>query len=119
MAVDLSKLNFWSGVNYMKRYDDESPYTDVTLASGASQTLTINHALGNIPEYDVQAELEGNGRIWSGSLPYVGMNQGGPGPTNVYFNSWIDTANLTIVLQNPTGGSVSFRVYHIIYKDYA
>lgn len=119
MTVDLSKLNFWSGANYMKRYDDDSPYTDVTIAAFGSQTVTVNHGLNFIPEYDVQAELEANGRIWTGTIPYVGMNQGGGGPSNAYFDSWITTTDLIITAHNPTGSSISFRIYHIIYKDYA
>lgn len=122
MTVDLSKLNFWSGANYMKRIADPTPYTDVTLAAFGSQTITVDHNLGNIPEYDVQAELEGTGvdaPIWTGTIPYVGMNQGAATPSHVNFNTWISTTALTIALNNPTGSSITVRVYHIIYKDYA
>lgn len=119
MTVDLSKLNFWSGANYMKRVSDDTPYTDVSLGSFGSATLPIAHNLGFIPEYDVQAELQGSsGAIWTGNRPWVGM-AGAATPEAVTFDVWVDTANLTIKLSNPNSGSITVRVYHIIYKDYS
>lgn len=115
MGPDLSKLNFWSGANYMKRYDADNPYTDVTVGSFGNQTLTVHHGLGHIPEFDVQAELQSNGRIWTGNRPMPNYDTADA----PYFDAWTSNDDLTIVLHNPVSGSKTVRIYHIIYKDYA
>jgi len=118
MTVDLSKLQFYSGVNYMKREDRNVRYQDVTMAAYGSQTISVNHGLGHIPEVDVQAELTQDGMIWTGNLPEPGM-EGFYTPSWPQITWWVGTADLTITVSNPTGSSATVRVYYLIFKDYA
>lgn len=118
MSVDLSKLMFWSGVNYMKREDREVRYQDVVLNAFQTKTIDIDHDLGHIPEYDVWAELLADGMIWTGTLPEVGMS-GFYSPAYAQISDWIGTDTLTITVANQTGSGKTVRVYYLIYKDYA
>lgn len=118
MEVDLSKLAFYSGVNYMKREDRALRYQDVSVAAFDDTTISVAHNLGHIPEVEVQAELTQDGMIWSGNLPEVGM-EGFYTPAYPQLTWWVDTANLTITVSNPTGSGATVRVYYLIFKDYA
>lgn len=118
MTVDLSKLALLSEENYMKREDRTPRYQDVTVGAYSSQSITVNHNLGHIPEYDVWAELLADGMIWSGNLPEVGMS-GFYTPAYAQMYDWITTSTLTITVDNQTGSSKTVRVYYLIFKDYA
>lgn len=115
MGPDLSKLNFWSGANYMKREDRVVRYVDINASAFSTGQAVINHAMGFIPEYDIEADLLNDNRIWQGQRPWIGMAQTTTDTPQV--SSWIDTANLTLRLYNPTGGAITRRVYFVIYKD--
>jgi hypothetical protein len=115
MDPDLSKLNFWSGANYMKREDRAVRYIDITTPAFGTSQVQINHGLGFIPDYDVEADLLGDGRIWQGNRPWQNMaSNSSDGPQVI---NWMDTTNLTLRLYNPTGSTITRRVYFVIYKD--
>lgn len=118
MTVDLSKLAFFSGANYMKREDRSPRYQDVSLGAFGDQTITIPHNLNRIPEVDVQAELTQDGMIWTGNLPEVGM-EGFYTPAYPQIVYWARANDLQITVSNPTGSGVTVRVYYLIFKDYA
>lgn len=113
---DLSKLNFWSGANYMKR-DGSVPQYDITAGAGATVAHDVEHNLGFIPQYEVSGELDGLGIIWARNKLYVGM-EGATSPTDPEISAWTTTTKLTLSLYNPTGAQVTRTIYFVIYKDY-
>jgi len=119
MAVkDLSKLNFFSGVNYMKRHLPACGYKDVTIAAFGTTSFLVPHNLGYIPDFLVQGDLDGTS-LWSNNIPYPGMSGFGGTKLGTELTTWIDETNLTISAYNETAGSVTRRVYFKVYKDYA
>lgn len=119
--VDLSKLAFLTTENYMKREDRPVRYQDVSVAANGATNITITHNLLRVPEFEVGADLQQNGHIWTGTLPYKLMVSSGGGGTPVsgVLRTWITTTALTIRLENPTGSAATYRVWYIIYRDYA
>ena len=118
-AADLSKLNFHTGINYLKRSEFCGTANINTAVSG---TLTIDHNLGYIPFYQVGAELDEAGTIWVGGKVSTYTDQGllsglGIPPTHIEIDSWITTTQLTIRLSNTASQVVP--VYWFIYLDYS
>ena len=122
ILVDLSKLGFYSGLNYLKRSSFVGS-EDLTLASsGNSVQKVINHNLGYIPFFQVGADLTNDGTIWSNDVvnQYTETSISGyfpPYPTLTY---WCDATNLTIDIYNGTSpaSSGTRTVYWAIYLDY-
>lgn len=118
-AADLSKLNFHSGINYLKR----SEFCGTTTLNTASDTEhTVDHNLGYIPFYQVYAELDEAGTIWTGGKVSELTDQGflsglGAPPTYIEIDSWITDSTLTIQLSNTASQSVP--IYWLIYLDYS
>jgi len=121
MTVDLEKLAFYSGNNYMKKGFSGSQ--DLTLGgSNSVVTHTVTHNLGYIPDVYIGAELEDNSVIWASRRVYSGLNAsiGSDYPLSVQY--WVDTTTLTIRLQNGVGSLVQSgnrTVYWGIYYDYS
>lgn len=115
MTVDLSKLAFYSGVNYMKR-DSPSGSDDV----GVDSTKTATHSLGYIPFYEVYTEIDDSGIIWNNTKidKFTGTSSTGDVRDNPDVASWTTTTDLTIKLSNNSGSSGTRKVYWLIYKDY-
>lgn len=118
-AADLSKLNFHTGINYLKR----SEFCGTSSINTAlTTTLTIDHNLGYIPFFQVGAELNEAGTIWAGGkiseLTDQGLLSGlGAPPTYIEIRSWSTTTQLTIKLSNTASQVVP--VYWWIYLDYS
>lgn len=111
MELDLDKLNFYSGVNYMKR-SDKSGQSTINTAD-----RVVSHNLGYAPQFSYYAELDGDGfiwyggeRVWSGTDSTAG---GGTAPPIV--EGWIDENNLTL---HPSFFTAARAVYWLIYLDY-
>lgn len=118
MPIDLTKLAFYTGVNYMKKEDRSPRYVDITTDGSGVGTAAVDHNLNFIPDYEVGAELNGSGTIWSNTLPYVGQsNSGGGTPVGATIDTWITTTTLTIRLVGAS--STTYRVFFEIYRDYA
>lgn len=115
--VNLSKLAFWGGVNYMKR-NVVVGYEDFTLGAFATVAITVTHDLGFIPHYEVHGQRDGFTRNWARNRPYVGMGDFTGTPTEPEVQDWIDENHLTIQMTNPSGSTISRRQYYLIYKDY-
>lgn len=120
--VDLSKLGFFSGANYMKR-DAISGQETLTLgAFGATTTKTAEHNLGYIPFYEVHTEIDDDDTIWHSTKVYdiTETSLGGQMPPDPILTTWITTTDLTINLDNTTDPAASGtrEVYWLIYKDY-
>lgn len=122
MTVDLSKLNFYSGANYLKR-SSLSDTASLTLpAFGSSVTTTVDHNLNYIPFFDVFADIDGDGIIWSGGDKVTKYTESslGTNPESPRLSVWTTTTTLTITLTNNTSPTATGTrsVYWIIYLDY-
>lgn len=126
---DLSKLNFYSDVNYMKR-DPASGGRTITLPAGGSTTsfdvgFSLETGAGKVPIYDVFAEIGGDGVLWNGGKISELTDQAflsglAADPTYPDISSWITGRTLTISVANLTNpvASGTRRFYYLIYKDY-
>jgi hypothetical protein len=124
--ADLSKLDFITSENYLKR-SEFCGSTDLTLgAYGSAVTHTVDHNLGYVPLFDVYAELDTAGEIVAGgekvnSLTEQAFLSGlGADPPYPQMRSWATTTQLVIRLENFTSPTASGtrKVYWLIYQDY-
>ena len=117
---DLSKLNFYSDVNTMKR-DVSSGHRDMTAAAFSSASIDVSHKVGGtgVPHFIVSAENDQTGTIWRRNKLYVDMENSSTSPTFCELSAWITAPGiLTLTLTNPTASSKTIPVYYVIYKDY-
>lgn len=115
MPVDLTKLAFYSGANYMKREDRTTRYVDINASAFSTGQQVINYGLGFVPEIYVDIDALNDGIRWQGKRPWVGMfDTSSPDPTVEY---WVDENNLTLRVVNPTVGAITRRVFFVIYRD--
>lgn len=123
MNVDLSKLAFYSGANYMKRSEEFTGSTAMTLpGSGLAVTHTVTHNLGYIPYFDVFADLDNDGIIWAGEKIDQNTDSSAFGATlgTPALDYWCTATTLTIRLLNNTSplATGTRTVYWVIYLDY-
>lgn len=111
MEPDLDKLNFYTGVNYMKR-SDKSGYSTINSAN-----VVVPHNLRYIPQFVYYADLDGDGilwyggeRVWSGTESTSG---GGTPPPIV--DAWITETELTM---DPFFFTGTRAIHWLIYLDY-
>lgn len=117
--ADLSKLSFFSGVNYLKRDDSLTGdgSTTFTGVPGEVAGITIDHNLGYIPFVSVGAELSEPGILWSNNTtPLLRVST----DDTVRFLYWTTPTQLIIrhinSIDNPVTG---IRwVNWVIYLDY-
>lgn len=119
---DLTKLAFFSGVNYLKR-SAVSGSTALTLPShGSTVTYTVTHSLGYIPFFQVFADQGGDGTIWGASKldPYTDTSLTGTDLVFPTLVSWVTTTTLVISLINNTTPTATGtrNIYWLIYQDY-
>ena len=121
MTVILPELNFYSGVNYMKR-DISSGTSTMTLgALNAVTATTITHNLGYIPFFQVFCDQDNTGKIWSANkINRLTRSSSGSSPADPYLTSWATTTTLVINLHNATSplATGNRTIYYLIYKDY-
>lgn len=116
MGVDLSKLIFYSGVNYMKR----SGFCDnTTITLGGTTTTPVNHNLGYIPFYDVFM-TDGDGVLWNGSRveAYTGSATQAVWSGEPKLNDWTTTSTLTMSVSNAGSLTGTRKLYWLVYFDY-
>ncbi len=124
MAVDISTLNFYSGLNYMKR-SEFTGSTEVTLpAADATVSYTVTHNLGYVPFIIAGATLSDTSIIWSNNRVNYLTETSLSGPSNqeIKFYYWATTTTLVMSIRNGTGtGALSGTrtLYWAIYEDYA
>lgn len=121
MTVDLTKLGFFSGVNYMKQSSLSGTDTLTVPSAGATVTKTINHNLGYIPMFTVHSDIADNGIIWSSIVPDPWTESSlTHAPSWPALKYWATTTDLVIKLTNNTSpaSSGSRKIYWVIYKDY-
>lgn len=111
MEPDLDKLNYYSGVNYMKR-SDKSGQSTINTAD-----VVIDHNLGYVPQFVVYAELDSNGFIWyGGEKVFEGTESTAGGSSSPpIVDSWITETQLTM---HPNFFTTARNLYWLIYLDY-
>lgn len=127
MSADLSKLDFITSENYLKR-SALSGHTTLTLgAYGTVNTTTIDHNLGYVPFFDTYCEFDTAGEIIAGGEkvnPYTeaanlsGLAVDPPYPT---MRAWATTTQLVIRVENYTSPTATGNreLYWLIYLDYS
>lgn len=125
MALDLTKVTFYSGVNYMKRSRHVGSISLTLPGYGSAVTYTVEHNLGYIPQYTVQAEIDESGTIWNGGKVSQYTDQlylSGLFVDETYpqLYSWSTTTTLTIRIENYTSplATGARTVYWVVYEDY-
>lgn len=106
MGVDLDKLNFYSGVNYMKRLISDSQSVE-------SSRIDYNHGLGYVPQFVYYADLFNDGMLWYGGEGTESTSGGSV--ANPEIVAWARENTLSFYPYNYTG---SRTVYFVIYRDY-
>lgn len=120
--VDLSKLNFFSGVNYMKR-SDRSGQSTRSLA-GAGEVVVVDHDLDYIPHYDAYMDVLGDGTIWYGGTivdEYTETSLSGYDWPTLDLRTYVSTTQLTLRIEDITvspGITGDRELYWLIYLDY-
>lgn len=122
MQPNLDKLNFYSGVNYMKR-SDKSGHQPLNIgAANTIQTMTIDHNLGYAPQFDFYVDLLNDGTYWyGGEIVHEGTEStsGGGSYPFAEVNGFVTLTQFIAKSSNPTGGTIGNReVYWLIYLDY-
>ena len=119
MAVDLSKLNFYSGNRY--EYVSTKGSSAFSVAGGGfgSTTITIPHGLGYKPYCKAWYTLNSTGKYY--------QLFAGPGSYNVnttldgiglqVSNVYADTTNLVFFFENFGVPAVTGTVYYRIYAE--
>ena len=123
MTVDITKIGFYTGANYMKRSTTYSGSTTVTLQShGSTVSHTVTHNLGYVPVFSIFIDVDNDGTIWSGEKldQYTDTSLSGVEPATPYVDSWSTTTALTISIDNSTTPTATGTrtVYWVIYVDY-
>lgn len=115
---DLSKLNFFSDVNYMKRHSSTSHQSISVAAFSTGSLPPITHGQNFIPQFEVYGDLDNDGTLWARNKLYVAMENAATTPTSPQISAWIDERDLTIQVYNPTASTKVVPVYYVIYQDY-
>jgi len=117
MTANKSQLNFYTGVNYMKRSPASGSQSFALPATNTSATHAISHGLGKIPFFNVFADIYQNGQVWAVNPVWVGMDQGSTTTLPMTVASYADVNNIYLVINNNTAtGNVT--IWYVIYEDY-
>jgi hypothetical protein len=112
MAVDLSKLAFYSGTRYERTA--LKSHVAFSLAAFGVQTLTVAHNLGYVPYYKLFYAY-GDGKyfqMFAGNGSYAIDGNGGQ-VDNIY----PDSTNIYIELSENNGSPISGTIYYRIYAE--
>lgn len=120
--MDVSKLQFFSQLNYMKRSKFVNS-SNVTLPSaGNSVSVDINHLLNYIPFFIAGVEVDNDGIVWSNNKVHAFTESSqASSDTPVYFEYWSTANVMTIDIINGIGSGAQSglrRVYWGVYVDY-
>lgn len=118
--MDDKKLNFWTEANYLKRDEDNSDATSLSVAAFGNTSHDVNHDAGYIPFVEVFAELDNDGILWAGDKidKYTETSLSGYSRPSPYLRYWTTTNTLTIRVQKDTSGSATVPIRWLVYKDY-
>lgn len=115
--VDLSKLQFYSGNNYLKRSEFWDQMNAVSTGINPNQT-SITHGLGFVPQFITAIDYENNGIWWANE--FCGDVRGPGGRTNgvIMVNPTIDINNLYLNSSESYDGGVSSATRPVKYGIY-
>lgn len=125
--MDLTKVNFTTSENYLKR----SALCGTALLTlpgyGGNVSTTINHNLGYVPLFNVGVEFDTADEIIVGgekvnTITDQGFLSGlGADPPYPDLSAWATTTQLVVRLDNFTSPTATGtrRVYFYIYLDYS
>lgn len=119
--MDLSKLDFTSTLNYLKRDPNFVGSDTITLGgAGVVAYKYVYHNFGYVPFVTVGADLLNDGMIFCQDAADTYTETSLSSHTHSYPTLlwWVNTSTLTIGLRNNAGASGDRTVYWAIYKDY-
>lgn len=122
--VDLSKLQYYSELNYMKRSDTFGQDTLAYSTYYPGANLTESHGLGYVPFFLAGVDLFGDGVIWSNQYvhPFTQTSNSGFANEPPQFYVWANETNIIINMRDGLGTgdqSGSRNIYYGVYLDYA
>lgn len=117
MAVDRTKLSFYSGNNYMKRSEFFGVVSQPVPPGLSFNTTTINHGLGYVPFFTYAVDFNNDGILWTTDYVVSG-HYTDPGPA--LFRCYVDENNLYVRSgqNSDSTGSGPRNVYYGIYLDF-
>jgi hypothetical protein len=127
MSADITKVDFITSENYLKRSSFCGHQTLTLGAYGTANITTIDHNLGYVPLFDVYCEFDAAGEIIAGgekvnayteSANLSGLAVDPPYP---FLRAWATTTQLIMRLENNTSplATGTRELYWLIYLDYS
>ena len=126
MGADLSKLDFTTSENYLKRSVFCGQQTVTLGAFGSDNIITIDHNLGYVPLFDVSCEFDTDGAIVAGGEKVNPVTESAflsglaVDPAFPFLRTWATTTQLVMRLSNRTSPTATGtrELYWLIYLDY-
>lgn len=111
--ADITKLGFYSELNYLKKDADLSGSVLLNISGGGVFTHIVTHNLGYVPNVAVGAELYEAGVIWSMPRTYY------EGITETLAQIQASVTTTQLIIDIVADGALGTReVYWNIYLDY-
>ena len=117
---DLTKLQFYSGNNYLKRSDSVGQMNAVVNNTSSVNATSITHGLGYIPQFIVAIDYQNNGIWWANEYCSAWRNPGGANDGSIVVHPMIDTNKLYLISAADTGGTMAPAtrpVKYVVYLD--
>lgn len=127
MSADLTKLDFITSENYLKRSSFCGHQTVTLGAYGSNNTVTIDHNLGYVPLFDAYCEFDTDGAIVAGGEKVNAYTEAAllsglaVDPPYPFLRAWATTTQLVLRLENYTSPTATGtrELYWLIYLDYS
>lgn len=104
---DLTKLQFYSGNNYLKRSEFFGQMNAVVNSASAPNTTSIAHNLGYIPQFITAIDYQNNSIWWANEFCGPLRATGGANDDVITVNPMVDNNNLYLVSSTNYSGSIS------------
>ncbi len=121
MAMDESKLQFYSGFNYQKVFRKDTQTETVPVSGGGPPptptTVTIPHNLGRIPSVRVWYDPGVGKRFPISYEQYVDDTTGVSEVDTVTAQAHLTTTSLVLEFLNLSAASVDVIIWYRIYYD--
>lgn len=117
MAVDLTKLQFYSGNNYLKRSSFFGQMNAVSTGYDPNQT-SITHNLGYIPQFIVAADYQNNGIWWANEFCNDVRGPGGATNGVIMISPSIDSTRFFVIASASYDGSIFTATRPVKYGIY-
>lgn len=114
---DLTKLQFYSGNNYLKRSEFFGQMNAVSTGFSPNQT-SITHGLGYVPQFIVGADYQNNGIWWANEFCNDVRGPGGSTNGVIMISPSIDSQRFYINANASYDGSISSATRAVKYGIY-